>query len=66
VGDLLYLVGTVGFFAMMPGTAAASDSDGEPRTGRDQRMTTETVVALAVAIVVGGYLVYTLLRPEKF
>jgi K+-transporting ATPase KdpF subunit len=29
-------------------------------------MTTETVVALAVAILVGGYLVYTLLRPEKF
>ncbi len=29
-------------------------------------MTIETAVALAVAVLVGGYLVYTLLRPEKF
>lgn len=29
-------------------------------------MTIDMAIALAVAVLIGGYLVYTLLRPEKF
>ena len=29
-------------------------------------MTTETIIALVVTVAVLAYLVYTLLRPEKF
>lgn len=29
-------------------------------------MTIETGIVLVVAVLVGGYLIYSLLRPEKF
>ena len=67
--DVIYVVATLAFFALMLGYVSSARSsvaaDGQ-HLFRAEGMSAETIGTLIVAACVLGYLVYTLLRPEKF
>ena len=68
--DVLYVVATVLFFALMLRYAAACDRLGRnadvEREKEDVEMTLESWIAGVLAVGILVYLVYTLLRPERF
>ena len=65
--DLLYIAGTLLFFALMLWYVSACEKTGpHERSCRPAIMSLESVIALACAVLVLVYLAYTLVRPEKF
>ncbi len=66
MGDLLYLLGTLGFFAAMLGYVRALRRLGERSTHEEPPMSAESLIGLIVALAVLVYLMYSLLRPERF
>ena len=70
--DLIYVLGTIAFFALMLayvrgcellGRTASTDVE---RIRGGHAMTIESWIAGVLAVAILVYLVYTLLRPEKF
>ena len=66
--DILYIALSVGFFALMLAYVRGCErlGRGAGHQRRTQAMTLEMLVGGVVAAVLLIYLLYTLLRPEKF
>ena len=66
MNDILYVLGTLAFFALMLAYVAGCERLGGSDAPRGGRMTLETRSPRCSRSCVLVYLVYTLLRPERF
>ena len=66
--DILYVAGTIGFFALMLAFVVGCDriigADDAPER-RGGPMSLDDLICLVVAVAVTGYLVLALLAPER-
>jgi len=58
--DIALILVTVGFFALSVGYAALATSS------KESAMSPEYAVGLILAALLGAYLLYALVRPERF
>ncbi len=66
VRDLVYLLLTLAFFGLMLAYVRGCERLGRDASGEERPMSALTILAGVLAVLILAYLVYSLLRPEKF